>query len=226
MHHHLHPPKAVLFDWDNTLANTWPIIIEALTRTFIAMDMEPWSAADIHAGRENIHHSLRDSFPKIFGERWQQARDEYYKHFLATHLEVIEPLPGVPQVLDYLKERNIYTTIVSNKTGQYLREEVAHLGWQGYFAKVVGATDAAKDKPYAEPVLMALAGSGFAPGADVWLVGDSMTDVEAALNAGVRPVAYGTLHVPSATEQDNRLVAPVLRVADHQALFDLLRSLE
>jgi phosphoglycolate phosphatase len=37
-------PKAILFDWDNTLADTWPTIHQAMSETFAAMGQEPWSS--------------------------------------------------------------------------------------------------------------------------------------------------------------------------------------
>ena len=53
---------------------------------------------------------------------------------------------------------------------------------------MVGALDAAKDKPAAEPVFLALEGSGLQPGPDVWFVGDSLTDMQCAHGSGCLPV--------------------------------------
>lgn len=217
-------PHAILFDWDNTLVDTFPIIIAALTRTFEAMGVEPWSEEDIRGGRQNIHHSLRDSFPLIFGDRWEEARAEYYKHFLATHLELIRPIDGAASVLSALRDSKLPLGVVSNKTGKYLREEIEHLGWNHYFSSVVGATDAAKDKPHAEPVLKALEHLGLKPSPSIWLVGDTATDLEAALNAGITPVLFGDMVIPEKFQQDTRMPQPLLRVENHTALFDLVRT--
>jgi phosphoglycolate phosphatase len=70
----------------------------------------------------------------------------------------------------------------------HLRREAAHLGWDRVFGSLVGATDAARDKPSAEPVAMALAGSGITTGPDVWFVGDTGIDMECAYNSGLLPV--------------------------------------
>ena len=50
------------------------------------------------------------------------------------------------------------------------------------------AEDAPEDKPSPIPVSMALEGSGIAPGADVWFVGDTSIDMECAHNARCVPV--------------------------------------
>jgi phosphoglycolate phosphatase len=217
-------PKAILFDWDNTLADTWHIIYEALHETFTAMGHEPWPFEDVKQGREGIHHSLRDSFPKIFGEGWEKAREVYFQSFLRHHLEKIRDLPDASSVLTHLSGTGLYTAVVSNKTGKYLREEVAHMGWDGYFHKVVGASDASEDKPHPAPIHLALEGSGIAAGPHVWFVGDSFTDIQCALNAGCTPVLFGENIRPEdmkAWPIDNHHLA---KAKNHRELLELIRE--
>ncbi|MBL8642660.1 MAG: HAD family hydrolase, partial [Rhodospirillaceae bacterium] len=151
------PPKAILFDWDNTLVDTWPTIGKALNITLPKMGHEPWSEADIHA---RVAGSLRDTFPRIFGERWEEAREIYYQAFAAVHLDMLRVLPGAEDVLALAHGKGVYLGVVSNKTGKYLRAEAQHLGWTPYFRKLVGAQDAVRDKPMLEPVHLALENSG------------------------------------------------------------------
>ena len=66
-------PQAILLDWDNTLVDTWPCIGKAANITLEAMGHDPWTEAEI---RERIAGSLRDTFPRIYGERWEEARDK------------------------------------------------------------------------------------------------------------------------------------------------------
>src|SRR3546814_15590471 len=77
---------------------------------------------------------------------------------------------------------------ICNKSGSYLRREAAHLGWDRYFHRIVGATDAPRDKPAPDPVYMALEGTGIAAGPDVWFVGDSAVDLACAHAAGCTAV--------------------------------------
>lgn len=218
-------PSAILFDWDNTLADSWPTIFEALSQTFVHMGREPWSFEDVKGGREGIHHSLRDSFPRLFGARWEEAREVYYKHFLEAHLEKIEPLAGAENVLKRLKKSDVFIAVVSNKTGKYLREEIEHLGWTHYFHAIVGANDTDKDKPHAEPLLFALKDSGIPMDENVWMIGDSVTDIEAALNASCSPHLYGDLQLPDHLAGDKRLKSPLPRYADHKELHATLHAI-
>jgi phosphoglycolate phosphatase len=181
-------PRAVLFDWDNTLVDSWNTIHEALVLTFERMGREPWSLAQT---KERVRHSLRDSFPRVFGERWEEARGIYLDAFTAIHLERLRSLDGAAQLLSDLGESGFYLAVVSNKTGRVLRREVEHLGWNEHFRRLVGAGDAVADKPEAAPILLALEDSGIRCGPDVWYVGDTAIDMECAANAGCTGVLLG-----------------------------------
>ena len=181
-------PRAVIFDWDNTLVNTWPVIHHALCNTFIEMGQEPWP---IETTMERVGKSMRDAFPDLFGDAWQEAAEAYQRHYRTHHLAMLEALPGAEESLKALKKMGVPALIVSNKKGHNLRAEVRHLAWEGYFASMVGADDAARDKPYPDPVLLALGDVGMAPAADIWFIGDSEIDLEAAAITGCTPLLYG-----------------------------------
>ena len=181
----LEKPRAAIFDWDNTLIDSWAIIHDAMNVTLEAMGHPPWSYDDT---RSRVRRSLREAFPEMFGARWEEACDIFYGRFRAIHLDALKAIPGAESLLARLAGQGIYLGIVSNKNGDHLRAEARHLGWERYFGRIVGATDAPKDKPAPEPVHMALNGSGVAPGAQVWFVGDTAIDMECAKNAGCVPV--------------------------------------
>jgi phosphoglycolate phosphatase len=174
-------PRAILFDWDGTLIDNWPVIRLALNDTLVAWGREPWSMQEV---MERVSKSQRDSFPILFGDEWEAARDHFYAQFEKHHLVGLELLPEVVETLDALRAADIWMGVVSNKRGDYLRKEVAHLGWGGYFGGVVGANDAAQDKPAADPVHLVLNGTGHAAASSIWFVGDSATDMQTARNAG------------------------------------------
>lgn len=178
-------PRAILFDWDNTLVDSWPVIHDALNVTLTAFGQEPWTLAET---RVRVRKSMRDSFPALFGDRWEAAGEVFYERYGAIHADMIEPAAGAEAALEYLTEAGLYLGVVSNKKGDFLRQEAVRLGWDRYFGRLVGALDAIRDKPAPDPVDMALAGSGIARGGAVWFVGDADIDLECALNAACIPV--------------------------------------
>src|ERR1700740_2484198 len=92
-------PQAILFDWDNTLVDSWATIHEALNFLMAAMDRPLWTMEET---RERVRLSLRETFPRIFGERWEEARDIYLDRFRAIHLESLTALPGRAELLQRL----------------------------------------------------------------------------------------------------------------------------
>ncbi len=180
-------PRALLFDWDNTLVDSWETIHAALVVTFEAMGHEPWTMAET---KLRVARSLRDSFPALFGERWEEARKLYLDTFTAIHLQRLKPIEGAEALIAELAAGGFYLAVVSNKTGAVLRREAEHLGWTPRFKRLVGAGDAAVDKPMAAPVLLALEGTGISC-AETWYVGDTALDLECAKNAGCLGVLLG-----------------------------------
>ena len=212
-------PKAILFDWDNTLVESWPTIESALNSTFAAFGLRQWTSAEIKA---RVRRSLRESFPPLFGERWEKAAAHYYDAFAAIHLKKLTPAAGARRMLEELAGSGIALGVVSNKKGDVLRRESAHLGWDSYFGRVIGAQDAARDKPCVDVVDLALQGSGITRGPDVWFVGDTEIDLECAAAAG----CVGVLLRDSKPGPDEfRAFPPDWHFHDCQALCKALRSL-
>jgi phosphoglycolate phosphatase len=81
--------------------------------------------------------------------------------------------------------------VISNKQGPLLRAEAAHLGWARHFGCLVGAGDAVADKPDPAPFRMALGALGLPAGPEVWYVGDTALDMQAARAAGCTAVLLG-----------------------------------
>jgi phosphoglycolate phosphatase len=179
-------PTVLLYDWDNTLVDGWAAITASLNAVFTAFEMPHWTREET-LGRVRV--ALRESFPLMFGDRWEQARDLFYASFRGQHLEHVRPMPGVAAAL---RAGGAWPQgVVSNKAGDYLRAEVTHLGWAAYFGAVVGAGDAALDKPDPAPIQLALQLLGHGASPHVWYLGDTALDMQAARAARVTAVLVG-----------------------------------
>jgi phosphoglycolate phosphatase len=215
-------PKAIIFDWDNTLVDTWPLIELSVNTMLRAMGKEKWSMQHV---QENIHKSARDALPILFGDRWQEAANIYQTTYRLNNLQNLNLLPNALEVLDILyNDKSIYMAIISNKSGDTLREEIAHLGLSKYFDIVIGSLDTAEDKPSALPVHLALKPSGIAPSKEVWFIGDSVVDVECAINSGCLPIIFGKGEINS--EFINKdILNKVKRLSDHNELLISLKAI-
>ena len=99
-------------------------------------------------------------------------------------------MPGAAMALEAGAGR-LPMGVVSNKQGPLLRAEALHLGWDRHFGPLIGAGDAAADKPSPAPILMALDALGLSPAPDIWYIGDTALDMQAARAAGLRAVLMG-----------------------------------
>jgi phosphoglycolate phosphatase len=204
-------PQALLFDWDNTLVDTWPIIHRALEQTFQEYGMQPWTLSEV---KSRVKKSMRDAFPELFGDEWQKAGDMYIKHYRLLATQSISMLPDSEELLKYLLSQGTFVGIVSNKNGEQLRKEVDHLGWNHHFRTVIGSLDAERDKPYPDPALMALEGTDF-NASDVWFIGDTEVDLQCAAACGFKAILYGDNHTGIKSGYD-------FHCENHQVLLELL----
>jgi len=215
-------PRAVVFDWDNTLADTFGVVQIALNAALVAMGQQPWSELET---RQRVRRSMRESFPELFGERWPEAREIFFKAFLERHLEGLRPMPGAGELLQAFSAAGVALAVVSNKTGPYLRQEAEALGWSPYFIQVIGAGDAPIDKPDPAPVALALAPLGIVPGSpacgEVWFIGDTDIDLQCAHATGCVPVLIGP-----GDEGCRERFRPVFHFDDCIALSALVRHLD
>jgi phosphoglycolate phosphatase len=207
-------PSVLLYDWDNTLVDGWAGITAALNAVFTAFDRPLWTVDDT---RNRVRVSLRESFPQMFGDRWEHARDVFYDTLTREHLRHVSPMPDAGSVL---RAGQAWPQgVVSNKAGAFLRREVVHLGWSGFFGPVIGAGDAAADKPDPAPIHMALQAMGRSADTTVWYMGDTAIDMQAARAAGVTAVLVGDaghdggvthavpdVHFPTAAALASRLI--------------------
>lgn len=210
-------PICVLWDWDNTLVDGWAAIEHGLNVTFREFAMPEWDRATVLA---RVRGSLRDTFPGMFGAEWERARDVFYAAVRSCHLEVLNPMPGAAAAIAAAGALGPQG-VISNKQGPLLRAEAAHLGWSGQFATLIGAGDAAADKPDPAPFALALGGLGINPSAAVWYVGDTALDMEAARRAGCTAVLVGT----AAHDGGIAKASPDLAFEDAAALARALQEL-
>ena len=181
------PPKfkAVFFDWDNTLVDTWPILFGATNIT-----LEHFGLAKVNMEEVKIRARLssRESFPKIFGSNWKEALSIFYQAIYENKND-IKLYEGTLPLLQSLKKSGHGIAIISNKKGDLLREEIGQLKIPNDL--VLGSGDTPFDKPHPEMGLIALRHFNL-QASEVVYVGDSITDWLFAKNLNMAAIAIGS----------------------------------
>jgi len=212
------PLKALLFDWDNTLADSWPTVTKALNAARAAFGLQTWT---VEEAKRYSTRAMRDSFPEWFGDRWEEAKDIFYGTYEAVNKQSVVAMPGADALVRALAAQNWPMGIVSNKRGDLLRAEVEGLGWASCFQTAIGSYDAPHDKPARDPVDVALAALGLTPqdAPSVVMIGDSSPDVVCARASGTIPI----LIAPQATADELKveIVFP-----DCQSLLEAFKTVE
>lgn len=184
-------PPAAVFDWDNTLIDTLPLISDAFNAVRGHFGLPAWSIADVHVATQ---YAGPVTFKKHYGDRWQEAEKIFYDFIGAHHLSRLSTMGGASALLSGMHAMGVPMAVVSNKRGALLRAEVAHLGWGHFFHAVFGPDDAGSaGKPDPAGVLSALAAMPLAPEqrAQGWYVGDTVNDLRTARAANLLPVYIG-----------------------------------
>ena len=113
---------------------------------------------------------------------------------------LVEPCPGVIEVLEYLKSKNIPLALASNGLGKGYGDDVVKKFDLGqYFPVTVFREDVRKSKPNPEGIMTAIHRLGLTPTANdvIWHIGDRHKDVTATQAADklspakILPLAYG-----------------------------------
>ena len=78
--------------------------------------------------------------------------------------------------------------VVTTKTALYSKHILQHFDILKFFSVVIGSEDVQHPKPSAEPILKALCSLPVAPKEQVFMIGDTIYDLEAAQNAQINGV--------------------------------------
>lgn len=216
-------PPAVVFDWDNTLIDTFPLLKAANNLARTSFGLPEWNDAE---ARANIRLAGRDVYPKIFGDNWQEAERIFYDYVQAHHLENLVVMKGAADLISTLHSMGVALGILSNKRGGILRREVEHLGWGQYFGVVYGPDDVGNiGKPKPDGLMAALKALPIDAGvhALAWYIGDTENDLATARAAGVKPV-YIENHTMSQAA-DIAALQPAFSFADCCECLDYFKVL-
>ena len=125
-------------------------------------------------------------------ERISELHSEYY----AKLQERGHPLPGAKELITSLVERGYEVWLAASAKPKELEHHMKELGAEDNIAGFVSSDEAEESKPAPDIFGLALERAGVSPEEAV-VVGDSIWDIEAAKEAGVRAAAVMT-GVPSA----------------------------
>src|ERR671913_1675573 len=180
--------RVVILDIDGTLMDTNYLHVEAWEQAFEEVGERP--------PRSRIHHQIGKGSDKLIpefvedgeaGERVSELHGEFY----AKLQDRGHPLPGAKELIASLADRGYEVWFATSAKPEELEHHMEELDAKDNIAGVVSSDEAEESKPAPDIFGLALERAGVSP-EDAVVVGDSIWDIEAAKEAGVRVAAVMT----------------------------------
>ncbi len=204
--------RTVLFDLDGTLVDQFHAIHRCHAHAMRQIGLPEPTFEQV---KRAIGRGLDDAIRDLAGaENVARILPIYQEHWNATGLRDAALFPGSLELLQALRDRGVKCAALTNKRGQASRDVCGHLGLTPLLDSIFGAGDTPWLKPqreFAEHALRTLGTT--AP--ETALVGDSIYDVAAALNADLAffGVTTGTHDAPALRTAGAREIFPDLTAA-------------
>jgi phosphoglycolate phosphatase len=210
---HLRVCRALIFDFDYTLADSTTGVLECIRYALREMNF-PEPGHD--AMRSTIGHTLSRAFTALTGESDPALQQEYRRLFLQRAGEVIVGLTTLYEfaapTLHVLRSSGLRLAIASTKTHSHIEGILAHNGLGDCFEVIVGGNDVTLQKPEPEALELARTRLGTSLAETIY-VGDSIVDAEAAFRASL-----GFIAVLTGTSKREEFAAfPSLEILDSAA---------
>jgi HAD superfamily hydrolase (TIGR01549 family) len=207
--------RAVLFDWDGTLLNSYEADLRAYLSMFHALGIN-WTEREL--ARHYSPNWLRVYRAALLPpSKWREA-DRLWTR--AYKLENPPLLAGARSVVRRLAQE-FDLGIVTSGNRPRVRRQLRQLELASYFSACVCSEDTSRRKPHPAPLQLALKRLRRAPEHCVY-VGDTAEDIEMARRAGVR--AIGVLG-PFPTAVRLRAAKPEVLLHSVQELPQYLRPM-
>jgi phosphoglycolate phosphatase len=183
-------PRAIIFDLDGTLLDTLADLADSGNAALAALGLptHPQDAYRYFVGlgiEELVQRMLPESRrdPETIKAAYGAMTTEYKRRWK----DKTRPYPGIPELLESLRQRGLPVCVLSNKPQAYTDLTIAEFfpGWP--FTQVRGARPEVPNKPHPAGALALATELGLAPGSVIF-VGDSKTDMKTACGAGMMPV--------------------------------------
>jgi phosphoglycolate phosphatase len=180
--------NACFFDMDGTLIDSRADLAATVnhTRRDLGLAELPEDEVLSHVGR-GAKHLLANAIPERANDvekLWSMFMDRYGEHML----ESVQLYPSVRKTLEELSDRGWLLGVNTAKPAFATKAIIEHFGLGRFFkGAVVAGGDCPEMKPSALPLRQcASLMRGHRLSSGDWMVGDNWTDMQCAVNAGVK----------------------------------------
>lgn len=176
--------KAIIFDFDMTLADTARIIVDLLNEAACHFG---YPAMEFSKALPTVGNTHEIMLSHVTGERDPDKLLEmrtYYRGLCRSEMPArTEFFPDAPACLRTIAESGIAVGLLSQKLRDVLMASLVKYGLDGCFQQVYGCEEVPAAKPDPAGLIAIMGAMGVTAGETLY-VGDSLVDQEAARGAG------------------------------------------
>lgn len=177
--------KAIIFDFDGTLADTLPICYDAFQNVFREFDNIDLSPKEIKAMFGPSETGIIKE--NLINTNKEKAIELYYKKYLENHSKLVKHNAPIDEMIKYLWDNGVKLGIVTGKARRSLNISLEALQMDHFFDVIVTGDDVINPKPHPEGVIKALSLLGVENNEAIF-IGDSDADIQAGKEANVHTV--------------------------------------
>ena len=187
-------PKLVIFDLDGTLLDTLDDLSAAVNYTMEQRGCPRHTRDEYmkmvgHGARNLMSQAL--PLEHVHDDAIINAVLADFKAYYNTHIDVFtKPFPGIQELFAELHRNDIKLAVASNKFQEGTEPLIKEFFPDIPFVAILGNRPGFPLKPDPDVVGEVLQKAGLSP-MDAVMVGDSDTDMETAINGGIRGIAVG-----------------------------------
>jgi phosphoglycolate phosphatase len=194
-------PKMILIDLDGTLVDSVPDLTYCVDAMMARLGRPARGEAAVRTWVGNGVERLvrRALLGRLDGEPDETDYQRAYPIFLELYAENTFNrsglYPGVREGLEFMRDAGYPLGCVTNKAARFTEPLLQHLGIYDFFGIVISGDTLPRKKPDPLPLIHAAGHFGVKP-EDSLMIGDSVSDVNAARAAGFRVIctSYGYNH--------------------------------
>jgi phosphoglycolate phosphatase len=182
--------EAVLFDFEGTLVDFQWNLKGAVQKTLERLNTLGFPVDRLEGKKYSVLKNQAMAMALEIGQSPEQVKEEIdsiYDRFDADALLRWSLRPHAKEFLSSLKTSGIKTGLVSNVGKKALKEGIKKLGLSSLFHVLVSRNEVRQLKPNGEGIRLAL-NHLCIPGEKALFVGDSIDDIQAAKEAGLRVI--------------------------------------
>ena len=178
----------IIFDWDGTLIDSIDWITRCLQQAAVQCDYPvPQAQAAKDVIGLSINRAMQTLFPDADAKTQQQLVASYSRNYLSKQISADDLFPGVQEMLGQLKNQGYQLAVATGKTRVGLQEALRATGTEHLFC-ITRCADETASKPDPRMLREIILHTSTAKERTL-MVGDSIHDLQMALNAPISAIA-------------------------------------